>query len=409
MGKPHPMLLSIAMLAFAASGIAQDSDIAVNSNVSPNQIKAWLEGNDPRLIAWGAYFASESDDANYDAAYVTIMAARMARWVPPPIGGNYVGDAESSFRISPLAMSEILYALIEKNERVPVLSLSPIMSAFPTETLILAARLPMEDAAPFLQDWYEKKNQLETPFLRGHRDISIPFAPIAGMLLAKAPPPGFAASVLAESGERLSFWVADGMYEKSKWTGGGGTAACKDADQEFDPPAQVQEWPPRFQYQLQSDSSPYDGTLLVDAGGERISYRRISAWTRPTQCYFPKVLSDETQHHMVAELLGVDDKEMTWPTHQDVICIRECKEGFLTALRKQIDLEESKLIATVEVLRAKGYLTQSEADGVRPKLSVTVNDARSLGFYHGHGQEHEPPLPRLTPTDPRISISYDKR
>jgi len=405
------MLLSITMLALAATGMAQNDQITVNSNVSPNEIKAWLEGSDSRLTAWGAYFASKSDDANNDDAYGTIMARRMARWNPSRMEPRASPDDHLSAAYAGSAMSEILYALIEKNERVPVVSLTPIMSAFPTETLILAARLPVEDAAPFLQDWYEERIPLQTSIQSGYRIKSTPFAYVAAMLLAKAPPPGFAASVLPESGERLSFWVADGIYQKSHWTGGG-TAACKDADRVIDPPPlqlqdEVSKWPPLFQYQLQSDSSPYGGTLLVDVGGERISYRRISAWIRPTQCYFPDVFSGDTPHHIVAELLGVNDQEMPWPTHQDVICTRKCEEGFLTALRKQIDSEESKLIATVQLLRAKGYLTQSEAAAVRPKLLVIVNDARP-GSYDG--QEHgPPPLPRFTPADPRTSISYDKR
>jgi hypothetical protein len=307
-------------------------------------------------------------------------------------------------------MSEILYSLIEKNERVPVGSLTPIVSDYPTQTLILAARLPAEDATPFLQNWYEKQRQL---YEKGSQ-LQTPataFAFIAAMLLAKAPPPGLAASVLAESGERLSFWVADGMWQKSKWTGGP-PPVCKDADQVFDPPPQDREelskWPPQFQYQFQGDSSPYGGTRLVDVGGKRISYRRISILTIPSPCYFPDVVSDEARHHLVAELLGVDDKEMPWPVHQDVICILECKEGFLTALRNQIDVEESKLIATAEALRAKGYLTQSEANAARPKLSVIVNDAREAAFFDG--QDHLPQsLPRLVPADARTSIKYDKR
>jgi hypothetical protein len=200
------------------------------------------------------------------------------------------------------------------------------------------------------------------------------------------------------------------MHQKFLWTRGG-TAACKDADRVIDPPPlwvqdEVSKWPPLCHYQLQSDSSPYDGTLLIDVGGERISYRRISVWIRPTQCYFPNVFSDDTQHHIVAELLGVKDQEMPWPTHQEVICIPECKEGFLTELRKQIHSEESKLIATVQMLRAKGYLTQSEANTVRPKLAVIVHDVRSLV---DDGQNHPPPLLRFTPADPRTSISYDRR
>jgi len=367
----------------------------------PNQIKEWLEGSDSRLTAWGAYFASTSDDAYNDDAYVTIMARRMARWIPSRMEPRYAGSA----------MSEILYALIEKNESVPVVSLTPIMSAFPTETLILAARLPVEDAAPFLQDWYDEKIPLQTSLQSFNRIKATPFAYVAAMLLAKAPPSGFATSVLAESGERLSFWVADGMYKKFLWTGGG-TAACKDADQVIDPlPLQLQDevskWPPLFHYQLQSDSSPYGGTLLVDVGGERIRYRRVSAWIRPTQCYFPDVFTDDTQHHIVAELLGVKDQEMPWPTHQDVICIPECKEGFLPASTKQINLEESKFRATGKALQEKGYLTQSEANTVRPKLAVIVHDVRSSVY---DGQDHPPPpLPTLVHPDSRTSITYKKR
>jgi hypothetical protein len=118
------------------------------------------------------------------------------------------------------------------------------------------------------------------------------------------------------------------------------------------------------------------------------------------------VLSDDTPHHIVAEMLGVKDQEMPWPTHQNVICIPECKEEFLTALRKQIDSEESKLIATVQLLRAKGYLTQSEANTVRPKLAVIVHDVRSSVY---DGQDHPPPpLPTLVPPDSRTSITYKK-
>src|ERR1700750_496897 len=127
MGKPHLMPLSITMLALAATGMAQNDQITVNSSVSPNQIKAWLEGSDSRLTAWGAYFASKSDDANNDDAYVTIMARRMARWNPSRMEPSYAGSA----------MSEILYALIEKNERVPVVSLTPITLEFPADSFLL--------------------------------------------------------------------------------------------------------------------------------------------------------------------------------------------------------------------------------------------------------------------------------
>jgi hypothetical protein len=56
-------------------------------------------------------------------------------------------------------------------------------------------------------------------------------------------------------------------------------------------------------------------------------------------------------------------------------------------------------------LRVKGYLTQSEANTVRPKLAVIVHDGSSVD----DGQDHPPPPLRFTPADPRTSISYDRR
>jgi hypothetical protein len=93
------MPLSMAMLALAATGIAQNREITADSNVGPNQIKAWLQGNDSRLIAWGAYFASKSEDVNEDA-YVIIMIGRMARWIPSPITVKYSSTTDQSYSFS---------------------------------------------------------------------------------------------------------------------------------------------------------------------------------------------------------------------------------------------------------------------------------------------------------------------
>jgi hypothetical protein len=130
--------------------------------------------------------------------------------------------------------------------------------------------------------------------------------------------------------------------------------------------------------------------------------------TRESYCYGLEYFSEETRHHILAEMLRMDDKEMLWPAHQDVIYIQGSQEEFLPALTRQIELEKSKFHATVEALREKGYLTESEANTVRPKLAVMVNDARPALFDNGH--EHlPPPLPKLVPTDSRTSISDDKR
>jgi hypothetical protein len=76
-----------------------------------------------------------------------------------------------------------------------------IMSDFPIQSLILAGLLPEKEATPFLESWYEKRSPpLEARQPPPSNPAAI-FGGFAGMLLAKAPPPGFAASILAESGD----------------------------------------------------------------------------------------------------------------------------------------------------------------------------------------------------------------
>jgi hypothetical protein len=411
MFRSRLILIAIAALASVASGLAQDDGISIDSKVSPEQIKQRLQSSDSRQVAWGAYFASKSDDALNDDLYLEIMSRRLALWIAPPHPPHVNQNSEESSRISRQAISVILDALIERNQSVPASSLIPITSDFPMESLILAARLPADQATPFLDNWYKKRSPLQEGRQPPSSDPVVLFAGWAGILLAKAPPPGFAASILAESGERLSFWVADGMWQQSRWRGGS-AGRCNSQDEEITPPPWAEEelsrWPPSFNYLLlQNAASPYAGTLLVDAGGERISYRRLSIGTRPSSCYGLTYFSEETRHHILAEMLRVDDKEMSWPANQDVIYTQGSKAEFLSALTRQIDSEESKFRATVKALREKGYLTESEANTVRPKLAVIVKDVRSPVF---DGQDHLPlPLPKLVPTDSLTSISYDKR
>jgi hypothetical protein len=403
-----------ALLALSASSFAQPSGISVDSSVSPEQIRDWLESGNSRLVAWGAYFASRSDDPANDDVYDTIMARRMSWWVAPSRNNHGVADEDKSFQVSREGMAAILDALIEKQVTVPALSVTPIITEFPAEALILASHLPPEEAAPLLEDWWEKRHEIQPIMTHPYSDPSVPYAFLTAMLLAKAPPPGFAASVLTESEERLSFWVLDNMFEAELNIKGGAPAGCHERDPPLTLPAEAdagiqrRQWPPQFRYHLQNSLSLKAGTLLVDVGGEQVNYRRISIWTRPTPCYQPLV-SNDALHPILAEMLRMSDKTMPWPVHQDVIHLWKSNDAYLSALRKQIDSEESKFRAAIKALREKGYLTENEANTARPKLAVVVNDARAR-WSDSQGQDHsQPPLPTFVPHDPRISVTYDKR
>lgn len=184
-----------------------------------------------------------------DDLYFMIMSRRLALRVAPPVNQN----SDGSSPIAREAISEILDALIERNQSVPASSLTPVMSEFPIETLIPAARLRDREAAPFFESWYAKRSFPQDTCTLLYSNNASPFAAVAAMLLAKAPPAGFAASVLAESSERLLFRVANGMWQEP-YRSGGSAGRCNSEDEEITLPPRAREelskWSPLFKYLL---------------------------------------------------------------------------------------------------------------------------------------------------------------
>jgi hypothetical protein len=75
MFRSRLILIAIAALASVASGLAQDAEISIDSRVSPEQIKEWLQASDSHLVAWGA---RKSDDGVDSDLYYMIMSRRLA-------------------------------------------------------------------------------------------------------------------------------------------------------------------------------------------------------------------------------------------------------------------------------------------------------------------------------------------
>jgi hypothetical protein len=368
-------LIAIAIYASALPGCAQGGDITVDTKATPKDIHEWLGSGDPRLVAWGAYFAREKADTSAVAPMLQLAEG----WMTPD-------DAQNTlvrFRID--AMSEVLDALIQRKLRVPPAVLNAIASSFPRQAMILASRLPLDEAKPILMSWYERRNSKDNPVI----------ARIAAMMLGKAPPPGFAASVLAESEESLEVTV-----ESQSGTGFSygyeATGACGDS-MGFSPP---ERWPPFFDYGIEETTRFDHDPVIVEVGDDRITFHRIALSKGSGSCAFPGPLNAETRHRLLAEMLGVIEKKMPWDVRQDASIFWESREQFTSELKSRVASEEAKLHLTVEALYAKGFLTRAEADSVRPKLSITVfNDRRPV----------EAPLPQLSFDDPRTSVTYKKR
>jgi hypothetical protein len=273
-------------------------------------------------------------------------------------------------------MAEVLDALIERKGDVSLQGLAAIAKSFPTQTAILASRKPIAESAPLLLQWYGD----------GAGDTRGGLQRIAAMMLSKAPPPGFAAGVLAASVEHLTILVVD------HGRGGSGFGSgCGDAPGS----GTLSGWPPIAGYRMEENRPDSTDPLLIEAGGDRITWRREAESGGWGSCFGVSSLNDWTRHHLLAQMAGVDKKDMPWKAVDSATIRWQGSDAFLQELRDQVAAQEAKLHETVEALFQKGFLTAGEVDSVRPKLSVTVMDAR---------ETKSPALPQWEANDARTII-----
>jgi hypothetical protein len=334
MFKLRLTLIAIVLCASAVACRAQEVDISVDTKPTSQDIQIWLDSGDPRLIAWGAYFARE----NADTESVAPMLCLVEGWTPPDDAQKAIGRSRVD------ALREVLDALIQQKQPVSPASLNAITSSFPRHSMILASVLTLAEAKPFLQTWYEKRNS---------KDLSA-FPRIAAMMLAKAPPPGFVASVLAESEEELDVTV------ESDWTTGhdygfGISGGCGDGWGLPSPKG----WPPFFDYEIEENNRSDQDPAIVEVGGDRITYHRFEMSRNWGSCAFVHPLNAETRHHLLAEMLGVSDEEMPWKVREPGTIVWENGIQFTQELQKQVASEEARLNSTAKALYAKGFLTKS--------------------------------------------------
>jgi hypothetical protein len=340
--------------ALTGAALAQQDEITVDSKPTDAEIRGWLMREDAQLVAWGAYFARERTD---DGA-VTLLLRQVDRWQP---------DGATQDRHD--AMSAVLDALIERREVVSPERIGVLAGDFPVQAVILASRLPIAEATPLLLGWYGDGEA------RG--DSVLPR--MAAMMLAKSPPPGFAGSVLAHSEEELSIAVRD----DSEGLGNGGASGCC-GDSLGQLP--VKGWPPLFWYGLDenglvsgpaSEHSQSGNVLVIEAGGDRITYRRGRTDQGSGSCNFPHGLDAGTRQHLIAEMLGISVEAMPWRVKESEL-IRWRSDGqYRSRLEAVVRSHEAQLEGTVAVLVAKGFVTADERIEVRPKLSILIFDERT--------------------------------
>ncbi len=357
--------LAFAFCISPCAGLAQTSDIAVQTQASSGDIQSWLESGDPRLMAWGAYFSARNGDPSGDATMVEILD----RWAEAGKKREELTGTEQD------AFTAILDALIQHNRALSPETLAVLAEKFPAQTAILAARLSVDESLPLLQSWYALRKDDKSPAL----------ARIAAMMLSKAPPPGFAAIVLEESKETVEVSVVDPGAGFGGGIGGGLYTV--------DGPMR-RGWPPIFQYNIVENPQEGNDPLLIEAGGDRITYRRTDK--AGGSFIGVRSLNDETRQHLLLEMLGGDRSALQWQTQQQISIEWQGPANFLSEVLGIVDEEESRLRDTVEALYEDGLLSPEEASKVRPALLVNVVDYRSV---------KDSWIPAFESRDPRTTVA----
>lgn len=353
----------------------------------PVPIEPLLRNSDPRLVALGAWEAFKRQDDTF----APLLVQMVEQWDPEQ---RHVLDDKDRY----LAMMVILDVLIQRNQVVSPAAVTAIAYAFPDQALILISRLPFEDAEPILLSWYHAGAHPPRSQVSENPRNQQMLARVAAMILVTSRPSDIAASLLADTQEQLAVSVPS--------AGAAGVDRCL-VECNPKPPCSPETstsgepllgWPPIFPYAVE-ENAPFPAELLIAAGGDRITYGRGSAGG----CYFPAPLNAANRHRLLAEMLQVSDESLPWTTQMNLTLPWVNDREFQRRLTDEIHFDETRLRATVSALFQKGFLTKSQMEATRPRLTVLVFDDRQWAQPAQPAQSAPRALPIVPTQDPRTT------
>lgn len=342
-------LLSAQAQLSSSGGAPDQPETVMRAQASPANIQAWLESKDPRLIAWGAYFARENNDLTGLATAAQLVRKSLDRGGP---------ELFSEGAPQHDALSEVLDALIQRRVLLSAEMIGYVSRSHPAQAIILLSMLPAAERTENLTQWYYGARSSDGS---NHLDR------VSGMFLSKEPPPGFAANALKHSEERLTIYIVPKLFMgiRSRIGGGGcGSFAL------YRPPA---GWPDIPSYHLTENDNSNVDPLLVEAGGDRIFWQRSIPGRGFRSCGGVEGLTPTTRHHLLAEMLKQPDKAMSWPEQKAIEIVKKSDEQVQRDIGSTLQKEQEVLLQSVQEFSTRGLITQEEAKTVLPKLSVVLH------------------------------------
>jgi hypothetical protein len=355
------MLLGLAMTVASGARAQRACEACVTGQPQENTIAAWLQSGDPRLEAWGAAFALKSRDR----ALIPEMIGVARDWRPLPVQVWKDGVSSEPRTQDQLdrqaAMSAVLDALVEMRATLELDVLRDVARDFPSQTIVLAARMPPGEVQPLLMEWFELPEGVDDRYFNEHLQRA------AAAMLANHPAPGFVAELMRGTHVRMTLAVSSpngglGMGIAGD-CGVGGIGAIR------------ADWPEVHTYAVRETTGKDDPAEILIPGTDAI--RLVRTTEPPRSCPFGLFLDDKKRGRLIAQLLGIAPKDLAWGQRGTIHIVYESDHQVETELRVAIDAEEEAMIETEKSFENRGLIPSTESEQALPQLDVWVWDQRS--------------------------------
>src|SRR6202035_537143 len=104
-------------------------------------------------------------------------------------------------------------------------------------------------------------------------------------------------------------------------------------------------WPHIFRYQLEENepASERRNGLLIYAGGDTITWRRVEAAAEQDDCFAPEPLTPKTCHRLLAQMRQVREADLRWGAQMTLSVGWYSDQQYLSDLGMQIRQQEDRL------------------------------------------------------------------
>lgn len=215
----------LAVLAFGLllpfAGICQAQDIQTSGgSASSDLTEKMLASGDPRLIVWGAHYAIAAKNQEVVPQLLDVAE----RWQATHVDLSAEMGSEDDPTDQHDATTAVLDAIIQLHAQVSPSTLRNLAVDFPNQVAILLSRLSGDESTTLRLEFYRMQ-----PHTRAADNLQY----VGGALLAKDPPPGFAAELFSSIHNRAIIKITrPGYSEESTYaTGIGGSCFVDDTHQ----------------------------------------------------------------------------------------------------------------------------------------------------------------------------------